>query len=462
MVLLIVNLMLVMGVLAQEHEHHPETDTSSTDEHHPQRPEEASSGEREEMGMTAGPLGIGMEREGSGTSWQPDSSPMYAIHSMADEWELMLHGNMFLQYVYEGSDRGDSGFGLVNWIMGMASRPVGPGQIGFRAMLSAEPITVGKCGYPDLLATGEFCDGEPLHDRQHPHDVFMEVAARYQQPLGGSMAVEIYGGLAGEPALGPVAYPHRISAMSMPLATIGHHWHDASHISFGVVTAGLYGLRWKLEGSLFNGREPDDERFDLDLAPLDSYSGRVWFLPNDQWAFQASIGRLTEAEAPRESGESRADVTRATSSLTYHQPFGRSGIWASTLLWGRNRAHGLNTDAFLIESNLNVDERNVVFGRGELARKSGEDLVIDQEAHDVGHEVFTVGKLTAGYMRQFGHAGSLLPAVGAQISLSVIPSDLEPFYGAQTPVGFAVFLNLKPAPMHMKHTAPHDMDHGEH
>jgi hypothetical protein len=430
--------------------------TLSAQEHvHGARPTRADTARtqmtHEMIGMKPGPLGIAMQREGSGTSWLPDTSPLYAIHSMRGRWELMLHGNAFLQYINEASDRGASQLGIVNWFMGMASRSVANGRLGLRSMLSAEPITVGKCGYPDLLATGEFCNGEPLHDRQHPHDLFMELAAHYQQPLTRNLAFELYGGPVGEPALGPVAFPHRISAMPGPLAAIGHHWQDATHISFGVATAGVYTRRWKLEGSLFNGREPDENRFDFDLAALDSYAGRIWFLPNDRWALQASLGQLTEAEAPREPGESRADVTRATGSATYHQSLGERVSSASTLLWGQNRAHGLSTDALLLESNVNFDERNIFFGRGELARKSGEDLVLEEQAPALGDQIFSVGKLSVGYVRQFGRGGSILPGIGAQISMNLIPSDLEQFYGNRMPLGLAVFASLRPRPMRMEH-----------
>jgi hypothetical protein len=434
------SLLLAPAISAQEHEH-PAT---------PAAADSAETGmQHEGMDMSAGPLGIGMHREGSGTSWQPDASPVYALHSMAGPWELMLHGNVFAQYIDEGSERGDSQLGLVNWFHGMASRSVGSGRLGFRAMLSAEEITVGKCGYPDLLATGEFCEGEPLHDRQHPHDLFMELAAQYQRPLGSNLAFELYGGPVGEPALGPVAFPHRVSAMPGPLAPIGHHWQDATHISFGVATAGIYGRRWKLEGSLFNGREPDENRYDFDLGPLDSYSGRVSIVPDDRWALQASLGRLTEAEAPREVGESRADVTRVTASATYHQPLAPSGIWANTLAWGQNRAHGLITDAFLVETNLNLNERNIFFGRGELVRKSGEDLVIEEVAPALAHDLFRVGKLSLGYVRQFGQRGAVLPGIGAQVSVNFFPSDLEPVYGSRMPGGLAVFASIRPRPMRM-------------
>ena len=202
--------------------------------------------------MMTGVLGIPLTREGSGTSWLPDSTPMYAKHAQFGSWNLMLHGNVFVQYIDEGSNRGDEQFGSINWLMGMARRSLGRGQLFLRAMLSAEPWTVGNCGYPDLLATGELCNGEPLHDRQHPHDLFMEVAAGYERPISDDVAIQLYGGPSAEPALGPTAYPHRLSSFPGPLAPITHHWLDATHISFGVITAGVFSRKWKVEGSLFN------------------------------------------------------------------------------------------------------------------------------------------------------------------------------------------------------------------
>jgi hypothetical protein len=301
--------------------------------------------------QTAAPLGISAQREGSGTSWLPDVTPMYAVHLEAGEWNLMVHGNGFLQYINEGSDRGDSQFGSINWIMAMANREAAGGRFTSRVMMSLDPFTVGKCGYPDLLASGELCKGAQLHDRQHPHDLFMEVAVRYQHPINDQLAYEIYGGPVAEPALGPTAFPHRVSALPNPIAPISHHWFDATHVSFGVVTGGVYGRRWKAEGSLFNGREPDENRDDFDFGTLDSYSGRFWFLPTDRWALQVSAGHLKEAEL-RPGGEPPVDVDRVTTSVTYHRPLQGTGVWATTVAWGRNSDPAEDaTHAFLFETS---------------------------------------------------------------------------------------------------------------
>lgn len=393
-------------------------------------------------GMPEEPLGIPHTREASGTAWLPDETPMYAFHGTTGRWELMLHGSIAVQYMDEGGDRGDEQFGSTNWIMGMAHGAIAGGVLGLHVMASLDPLTVGECGYPNLLATGEFCDGEPIHDRQHPHDLFMELSAGYERAISRSIAFQVYGGPVGEPALGPVAFPHRISALSNPLAPVAHHWLDSTHIAFGLVTAGVYGRAWKLEGSAFNGREPDEDRYDFDLAALDSYSGRLWILPSPRWALQVSAGRLEEAEVPPDGG-ARLDVTRATASATYHRTLAGEGHWASTAAWGRNEEEGHATQAVLVETNLNLAQRNLFFVRGEIVEKSAEDLVLE----GAEEELFTVGKLAGGYMRQFHRFGGLAVGVGGLVSVSLVGEDLESAYGSSSPVGAAVFVRIRPAPM---------------
>lgn len=397
-----------------------------------------------------GPLGIPLAREGSGTAWLPDASPMYAVHSQAGPWTLMLHGNAFLQYIDEGGTRGESQLGSVNWFMGMARRPLAGGVLELRAMLSGEPFTVGECGFPQLLQSGERCHGAPLHDRQHPHDLFMELAAKYDLALSERVGVELYGGPVAEPALGPVAFPHRPSAMPYPSAPISHHWLDATHISFGSVTAGLFGRRWKVEASLFNGREPDQNRYDFDFAPLESYSGRLSYLPTRNWALQVSAGHLDDAE-PGEPGSARIDVNRYTASAIHGRLLGESGVWASTLAWGLDVVEGSSSNALLAESTFER-RKNVFFGRAEWVQKTGHDLALPPELE---HERFGVSQLMAGYMRQFTAVAGWVPGIGGRVSVSLVPSDLEPFYGERAPVGFAVWLNARPAAMRM------GMGHGE-
>ncbi len=405
-----------------------------------------------EMPM-AGPLGIGEQRDGSGTSWLPDASTMYAVHLKAGPWKVMVHGNGFIQYIDESSDRGDSQVGSINWLMGMASREAAGGLFSGRAMMSLEPLTVGKCGYPDLLASGELCNGEQLHDRQHPHDLFMEVAARYQHPISDRVAYEIYGGPVGEPALGPTAFPHRVSALSNPLAPISHHWLDASHISFGVVSGGIYGRRWKAEGSLFNGREPDENRYDFDFGALDSYSGRFWFLPSERWALQVSAGHLREAEL-QPAGEPPIDVERVTASATYHRPLAGTGIWATTMAWGRNsEPEEWPTQAFLFETSTTMSERHIVFGRAELNQKKGSDLALPTLAAAISE----LGKVQTGYTYEFPKLGPIVPAIGGSVWVSVVPDRVASFYGGTRSPGVAIYLYFHAPAMPMT-TIGHHMN----
>jgi hypothetical protein len=368
---------------------------------------------------------------------------MYAIHWQRGGWQLMAHENAFIQFLDESGDRGDDQFGSINWLMGMAQHKVGNGRVLFRGMFSAEPWTIGGCGYPDLLASGEQCKGEKIHDRQHPHDLMMELSAQYDAPLRGSVRWQVYGGPVGEPALGPMAYPHRISAMPNPLAPITHHWMDSTHITFGVMTGGAYGQRWKAEGSVFNGREPDEDRADFDFGALDSFSGRLWFLPTSKMTLQFSGGKLTEAEAA-ENGGTRVDVTRTTASATYHTAIRENGIWATTLGWGRNEESGHGSNGVLIETSLTLQDRDSWFGRFEAVGKTAHDLVLAES-----HEAFTVAKLQGGYTRYLTTWRGLKPGVGGTLSAAFVPEGLKTAYGSRVNLGFGVFLTLRPAALMM-------------
>jgi hypothetical protein len=235
--------------------------------------------------------------------------------------------------------------------------------------------------------------------------------------------------------------------MSNPLAPISHHWLDATHISFGVVTGGLYGSRWKAEGSVFNGREPDEKRTNVDFGPLDSASGRVWFLPAPEWALQISVGRLTEAE-PSENGGSGIDVTRATASATYHRAFRPNSMWATTLAWGRNAEPGHASNAVLLETNLTFDDRDTWFGRFEVAGKSAHDLAVEESV-----ESFIVAKLQGGFTRYLEAWNGLQPGLGGSVSAGLVSQRLQPLYGSRVNLGFGVFLTLRPAATTMAHDA---------
>lgn len=396
------------------------------------------------MSMAPAPLGIPMQRKGSGTSWLPDASPMYAAHSMLAGWDVMLHGLAFLQFDDQQSRRGDRQLGSVNWGMAMATHELAGGAFSLSGMVSAEPFTVGARGYPLLLQSGEAYHGVPLHDRQHPHDLFMELAAQYDHVVTPNAAVFVYAAPVGEPALGPVAFPHRPSAANDPLAPIGHHWQDATHIAFGVLTAGVYTRTVRLEGSIFNGREPDENRtnFDYRGRSLDSYAGRVTVNPSDRLSVSASYGYLKSPEQlnPHES------VHRVTASTLYDRPLGMTGNWSSAIVYGGNKPLGDSrfSNSVLAETNVDLDGRNTVFGRAETVEKTGDDLAVTPP-----DARFTVSELTLGYVRELVPVlgGSL--GAGAAGTVNFVPGSLEPAYGSRTPLGVAVFLRLRPGRMKM-------------
>jgi hypothetical protein len=411
---------------------------AAAQEHRPPAPAPASqehvhhAGEAQESLFSA--------RDGSGTSWLPTNSPMYAGHSRADGWELMWHDNVFLQFINESAPehRGAHQTGSINWVMGMARRQAGSGRLGVRTMLSLEPWTIGGCGYPDLLATGEFCDGDTIHDRQHPHDLFMELALEYERPLRGDVRWFAYGGPAGEPALGPVAFPHRVSALANPIAPITHHWLDATHITFGVITTGVRTGRWNAEASIFNGREPDENRTDLDFGALDSYSARLSVAPTATTVFQVSAGRLTDAE--QEPGFPPNDVTRATASVSYNRVLTSSALWASTIAWGMNDEPPQTTHALLVESMVSLRDRHVGFMRFEVVGKPAHDLHVHEST-----EVFTIGKIQAGYTFYLRPTRGLQFGMGGSIAGSLVPDVLAARYGGRVAPGVALFLTMRPA-----------------
>jgi len=382
-------------------------------------------------GMRAWYGPYGASRESSGTSWQPESSPHQGIHAKYGAWDTMTHGFANLIYDDQGGPRGDSKTFVTSMLMVMGNRPVGEsGTFGLRAMLSADPAW-GKGGYPLLLQTGETADGQtPLIDRQHPHDLFMELAASYSHRLSQNSSAFAYFGLPGEPALGPPAFMHRFSGEDNPEAPITHHWLDSTHITFGVVTLGYVLGNWKLEGSAFRGREPDENRYDIETGKLDSASVRLSWNPTKDWALQVSRGHIASPEQLHPDD----DVDRTTASAIYHRDFG-STKWQTTLAWGRNSpSHGEATDAWLLESAVAFSNKHTIFGRAESADKN--ELFVDS------HEAFHVGKLTAGYIYDFSAQRYLKLGVGGLVSKYSMPAELDSAYGGN-PTSFMVFARLK-------------------
>ena len=373
----------------------------------------------------------------SGTHMEPASTPAPMWMKQAGPWTLMAHGNLFLTGNFQGGRRGLHRFDSMNWLMFMEQRKVGAGTLEFRQMLSAEPATLPAGGSPQLFQTGETYKGLPLVDKQHPHDLFGELAAQYSLPLNEHVTWSIYGGPAGEPALGPVAFMHRASAAENPTAPLGHHLQDSTHISYGVVTTGLKIGNIKIEASAFNGREPDENRLTFDFAPLDSWAARVSIAPGRNWAAQYSFGRLIHPEQ-LEPG----NVNRQTASVTYNRPFAK-GNWASTLIWGQNDKRLVKTtqESFLAESVVNFLERNYAYTRFELVDK--DEL---QGALIPGGRSFKIGAYTFGGVRDFLHNEKLNLGLGADVTFYSKPSELNAAYG-DNPISTKVFLRIRPGTM---------------
>jgi hypothetical protein len=378
----------------------------------------------------------------SGTGVEPNSTPTPMRMGMYGGWMWMFHANAFITAEQQTSPRGGDKIFSTNWFMPMAQHSLGPGQLTLRSMFSLEPATVTDRRYPLLFQQGETAYGLPIVDGQHPHDFFMELAAMYDLRLGRNTLLSFYAAPVGDPALGPVAYPHRASAAENPVAALGHHQEDSTHISNDVLTAGLTHGIVRVEASGFHGREPDEYRWNIDQGAIDSWAMRATMQPGQNWSAQYSYGRLASPEAlfPEE------DQTRMTASLQYNRPLPRGNV-AATALWGRTRAipDGAKENSYLLEATMRFADRNYAWTRIENAGRSnllllGEHLLPPGFAEEpLAH----VQAYTFGYDRDILHAAHISTALGAQVTTYGVGAPLRPVYGSD-PIGVNVFLRLRP------------------
>jgi hypothetical protein len=375
-----------------------------------------------------------MTREASGTSWQPDASTHEGLHLTAGPWMVMVHGVLNAVYDKQYGPRGDEKGFVSGMLMAMGQRAVGEaGTLQLRAMISPDPF-MGPSGYPLLLATGETADGKtPLVDRQHPHDLFMELSASYSHRLSAADSVFVYAGLPGEPAFGPPAFMHRMSIMDSPEAPISHHWLDSTHITFGVVTGGFVHGDWKVEASGYKGREPDQHRYDIEAPKLDSTAVRLSWNPTANWSLQAS---WADEKSP-EQLEPDVNQRKLSASAIYTVPFGDHGWWSTTGAWGRRSSQGVDLDAWVLESALKPTAAWTIFSRAE--RVENNELVLSTDAHG---PAFTVGKVSVGAVRDWPLANHLSVGLGALYAFDFVPSPLKAAYG-DDPRGAMVFTRLK-------------------
>ncbi len=377
-------------------------------------------------GMDMGPLDA--PAAGSGTSRLPGAAgAMHGQHIMLGDWMVMLHGAVATQYTSASGPRGDDQLYVTSMAMGMAQRQTAWGRIQLKAMTSLEPVMSAR-GYPSLFTTGETAGGQPLVDRQHPHNAVMELAARVDANAGpGSLFV--YGGPVGEPALGPSAFPHRGSARVNPDPPISHHWFDSTHISFGVVTAGYATRTWQLEASAFRGAEPGEGRWSIESPRLDSWSLRATLNPGPRWAVQASYGQLHRPEAAH-PGE---DEHRFTASAHYAS----GGLAAMLGFSAKTRVPGATLTAWLGEASWDFSDHDTLFGRIENVNN---DELFPDPAAPLHEHAFRVTKFQAGYARRFA-LGPFELALGASGAAYAKPAALDLAYGA-APLGYTLFAKL--------------------
>lgn len=390
------------------------------------------SGKSAHEAMMKGALGsYGMERESSGTAWQPDSSGHAGLMVMSGDWMLMAHGVVNLVYDHQSGSRGDHKTFASGMLMGMAQRPLGDGTLQFKAMVSPDPL-MGPSGYPLLLASGETANGrDRLIDRQHPHNFVMELSSSISQNIGRNGSVFLYAGLPGEPAFGPPAFMHRESIMDSPEAPITHHWLDSTHISFGVVTAGVVLDRVKLEVSRFNGREPDQHRWNIETGPLDSTAIRLSWNPTRTLALQGSWGELKDPEQL----EPGVNQRRLSVSAMWVDEIAPGWKAATTLAWGRKSELGHSDDAFAAEASVKHSQWTL-FGRAEETKNR--ELIQGADG-----PAYHVGKVSLGAVRDYRLAKHLELGAGGLFSVNFVPDALAPLYGAHDPTGAMGFVRVK-------------------
>jgi len=389
---------------------------------------------------------VGMENSAgylsSGTSIEPrstsESYPMY--HTTLGDWVFMLHANAFVVDIQQRGPRGGDKLFAANWAMPMFARKFGPNTISFRTMVSLEPITVTKRRYPLLFQAGEEAFGEEIVDGQHPHDLVMELAARYDYAFNEKAQFFAYGGPVAEPALGPTAFPHRASASENPVAVLGHHQQDSTHLSNSVLTLGFVGGPIQIEASTFRGREPGENRWNIDVGKPDSFAGRVSFSAGNTLSGQFSMGRLND----REASHPGMDTVRTTASLHHNFRFSEGHV-ASSLIWGRNRDmdHGERRifNAYTLESTVNFRNVHWVWTRIENVDR--------EETHDTPQG--RVQAWTVGYERELPMGALPLRAgLGAQATFYGVPAQFKPIYGDR-PAGLTMFLRLRPKGNMMLH-----------
>jgi hypothetical protein len=387
----------------------------------------------------------------SGTAMNPQSWPMPMLTPRVGSWNLMFMGQAYLIDTQQSGPLGGDKLYAPNWFMGAAEHAVGKGSFMFQTMLSLDPATITNRRYPLLFQTGETAYGKPLTNAQHPHDFLMGIGAHYAYPVGNSTMLQLYYAPIGDPALGPVAFPHRASAFELPQASLGHHWQDSTHIASNVVTVAIKHKWMRLEASGFYGTEPNENRWNIDWGPMNSYSGRVSVFPSKNWMAQVSAGKLTAPEQ-----HVQGDIVRTTASLHYTKPIACGTAWSTSLIWGRNHrtfpSDGAsvkrNLNSYLIETLYPVSSKNFLTARAELVDKDelfADNHELERQLTASAGSTFRIGAYTAGYTRNVGSFKSIQAGVGANITAYTAPPAIKPYYGDH-PWGINVYVRFRLKP----------------
>lgn len=365
-----------------------------------------------------------------------DESRMTIAGSPA-AWNWAADGEVFFGFNYQHREFTDfAKWESQNWFMLSGERPVGAGQLMFHGMASLEPFTLERLGSHQLFQTGESYYGSPLIDRQHPHDLVMGLGAMYRL-THGRFAYTFEASLVGSPALGPPPFMHRESGRDQPTAPLTHHYLDSTHITPGVVTAGVGFGGLTLEASAFRGEEPNDNRLNIDRPRLDSWSARARWRRGG-WDAQVSGAYLTKPE-----WFEPYDVQKVTASVGYAGAI-RSRPLAALVGWGENReVHGI-LDGYLFEWKWGVTSRGSIYGRAESAAKNLLDLGgPDPPGFIEFHRISHVAALTGGYLFEIAQSTRGRVAIGGDVSFYHVPENMIDYYGT-SPHSFHVFLSWRP------------------
>ena len=352
-------------------------------------------------------------------------------------WMTMAHGWAFLNANRQDGPSGGREFESQNHLMLAAVRGWAGGKLSLLGTFTLEPATIPAEGSRELFQRGETYHNVLLVDRQHPHDLFVQLGAAWEKEIHAAGRLRLYAAPVGEPALGPVAYPHRLSASENPTAPLAHHNQDSTHIAADVVTIGWKYTIFEIEGSAFHGREPDENRWDIEQGSLDSYSGRLWIRPTPELSFQVSSGHLEHPEKIEAGNQ-----TRSTASIGWQRSFA-GGFFSASVIAGRNLAPSGPEWGNTLEWTWKFGAANFVYGRVESVDRDLYELTNKrQRPEGVPPNRTAVRAATLGFVRNLPLLSEAETGVGFDATIYRFTNRLNAVYGAH-PVSIHGFLRVR-------------------